>query len=594
MRYFNTRKTRFFKLIRIITLLLLLCTNGAYAQYYLRGDVRSEKSAPLQNARILIHSSKSLYYSGTDGSFGIIMRQQEDTITVSLDGYEPVTMPVRVDVWQKVVLKTIINKSAKNKNRLISLTMDKQQSKTVNYKISNETYFKLVENDFIDARTYPSTGYSLNVNKASYSNARRFINGGSEVPPDAVKIEEMINYFNNSYVEPDAGKDFKVCTYVTACPWQAKDQLLYINVNARKLALDSVPPANFVFLIDISGSMDDEKKLPLVQAAFQLFLENIRPVDTVSIITYGGGVLIRLQPTSGEEKDKIKQVIDELEAIGDTPGEAALLTAYQLAEKTFIKKGNNRIILATDGDFNVGETNEKALEELVARYKNKGIYLTCLGVGTGNLKDSKLQVLAKKGNGNYAYIDDLQEAEKILVTELTQTMYAVADNALLHVEFNPSVVSQYRLIGFDNRRDALSDGENLLEGGEIGSGSQVMAIFQITPTQLDTIPNDKLIADLHLSYQSGRDTTKKLLEYSVKHDYKRFDELPSGYQFSTIVTAFGLKLKRSEHASISWDQLLNMITWVKPKHFLEEEFLQLVEKASYIYEPKRKKKKSRT
>lgn len=576
-------------LVRYCIILLLVCvTAAASGQYYLRGEVKTEQNTALQNARIFLHTAKANYYSGADGSFGIIMRQQEDTVTITLDGYEPQTLHVKAGIWQRITLKSIITKATKNKNKLISITMDKKQTHTAKWSVSDETYFQLVENEFVETAVYPNTGYSLNVNKASYSNVRRFINGSSEVPPDAVKIEEMVNYFNLMYTEPERGKTFAVTSTTSDCPWNTQDRLLYVNVCARKLSLDSIPPANFVFLIDVSGSMDDEKRLPLVQAAFQLFVKNIRPIDTVSIVTYGGGVRVWLQPTSGSEKSVISNAIEELLPNGDTPGEAALQTAYTLAQKTFIKGGNNRIILATDGDFNVGETGEKELEELVARYKNLGIYLTCLGVGTGNLKDSKLQVLAKKGNGNYAYLDDLNEAEKTLVQELTQTMYAVADNALLNVEFNPKVVGQYRLIGFDNRRTAMNEADYLLEGGEVGSGSSVLAIFQYTPQGTQNSTDE--LARLQIRYAVGKDTSAYRVSHTVNQSYIPFDTLEQPLQFATAVTAFGLKLKNSSYAKINWDQIMELSMYANKSQFLQNEFATLVEKAMYIYEPKRKKK----
>jgi Ca-activated chloride channel family protein len=581
-----------YNLIRFVSIFLLIVVpHVSFGQFYLRGDVRTEKQVPLQNAKIFLHTSRTQYFSGPDGSFGIIMKQQSDSVTVSLEGYEPVTLWVRADTWQKIVLKTIISKSAKNENKLISLTLDKSLEHSADFSVSDETYFKLVENDFISTAVFPHTGYSLNVNKASYSNVRRFINGGSQVPPDAVRIEEMINYFNLPNTPPEAGNEFSVHTSISSCPWKEQDRLLFIHVNARTLDLNNIAPANFVFLIDISGSMDDEKKLPLVQAAFQLFVKNIRPIDTVSIVTYGGGVLIKLPPTSGAEKHKIINAIEELYADGDTPGEAALQTAYKLAERTFNHNGNNRIILATDGDFNVGETAEKELEELVTRYKNKGIYLTCLGVGQGNFKDSKLQVMAKKGNGNYAYLDDLQEAEKTLVTELTQTMYAIADNALMDVEFNPAEIKQYRLIGFDNRRTAINGGENILEGGEVGSGSSILTIFQYTPVNTDTLPTGKTIANLNIRYNQGRDTTLKNYSFLATDNYSTFEKLAEQYKFATAVTAFGLKLKKSDYAKISWDLITSLSTNVNASDFLQTEFATLVEKARNIYEPPGKKKK---
>ncbi len=463
---------------------LIIFALPAFSQYYLRGEVRDEKNLPLPNAKIFVHSARAFYYSGASyGSFGITTQKLYDSLTISLDGYETKTIRVKTDIWQNIVLKIAANTASKNKPKLISVTKDLKQSSKLNWFTGDETYFQLVENEFVNAVGFPNTGFSLNVNKASYSNVRRFLNMQSPVPPDAVRVEELINYFNLHYREPINEDVFNIESQLTSCPWNPQKQLLFLNINAKKLDLDKVPPSNFVFLIDVSGSMDMPNRLPLLKAAFQLFVKNLRPIDTVSIVTYGGSVGIWLQPTRGRKKKSIMRSIEELTAAGDTPGESAIRMAYRVAAASFIKGGNNRVILATDGDFNVGENSEKALDELITKQRQTGVYLTCLGVGMGNFKDSKLQTLAKKGNGNYAYLDDINEAEKVLVKELTQTFYAVADDVFMNVQFNPGMVKQYRLMGFDNKKDALADSSNDLEGGEIGSGNSALAIFEIVPTQ---------------------------------------------------------------------------------------------------------------
>ncbi len=408
-----------------------------------------------------------MYTTGTDGSFGISTPFPYDSLAVSMDGYETQTMRVKADSWQNIVLKVSATVAAKNRPRLISISKDHRHENKFNAALGDETYFKLIENAPINTADFPNTGFSLNVNKASYSNVRRFINMGSKVPPDAVRTEEMVNYFNLDQDYPEGKEMFKIKSRLTSCPWNAGSQLLFINVNARKIDLENVPPGNFVFLIDVSGSMDMPNRLPLLKAAFQLFAKNLREVDKVSIVIYGGSVAVWLQPTAGNETTKICKAIEALEAAGDTPGERALQTAYKVAESSFITGGNNRIILATDGDFNVGQSSERALDELITKERQSGVYLTCLGVGMGNFKDSKLQTLAKRGNGNYAYLDDLHEAEKVLVYELAETLYAVADNTFLNINFNPAMVKRYRLIGFDNKKDAIAEPDNELEGGEI-------------------------------------------------------------------------------------------------------------------------------
>lgn len=568
----------------------------AFGQYYLRGDVKDEKNQPLQNVKLFLHSSRAIYYSGAYGSFGINVPKEYDSLSVELDGYEPQVLRVKSDTWQNIILKISASNTTKNKPHLISVTRDLKQTSKFNWFVSDETYFQLVENEFVDADSYPNTGFSLNVNKASYSNVRRFINMQSPVPPDAVRIEEMVNYFNLNYKEPENGAVFNINTQLTSCPWDNALQLLFLNINAKKIDLAKMPPSNFVFLIDVSGSMDMPNRLPLLKAGFQLFVKNLRPIDTVSIVMYGGTVGIWLQPTSGAEKEKICKSIEELTASGDTPGESAIRAAYQLAEHTFIKGGNNRVILATDGDFNVGETSEKALDELITKERQTGVYLTCLGVGMGNFKDSKLQTLAKKGNGNYAYIDDVLEAEKVLVKELTQTFYSVADNVFMNVQFNKSLVKQYRLIGFDNRKDAVKDGSSDLEGGEIGSGNSTLAVFEIVPTQQNILAkinsDSNKIAEINMRYTTTDTVTQKMF-YSVPNNYQSLDNVDKSLKFATAVTMFGLKIKQSKYAQkIDWPLIKSIASASADKDdFLQQQFLQQVAKAEKIYVEKKRKKK---
>jgi Ca-activated chloride channel family protein len=284
-------------------------------------------------------------------------------------------------------MKLVPTELKPRKPKLISLTTNKGDALYPMAYYNGESYSNLVENDFIKTNSDYETTFSMRIDKASYSNVRRFINQDTRVPPDAVRIDEMLNYFNFNYKEPDKGNVFRIESQLTDCPWNNEHRLLFLNLSAKKLNLERVPPSNFVFLIDVSGSMDQPNRLPLLKESFQLLVKNLRRQDTVSIVIYGGSVGVWLQPTGGLEKQKISKAIEELHASGDTPGEAAIRTAYKLAANTFIKNGNNRIILATDGDFNIGQTTEKDLEELIAKEKETGVYLTCLGVGMCNYKD---------------------------------------------------------------------------------------------------------------------------------------------------------------------------------------------------------------
>ena len=569
----------------------------ARSQYYLRGEVRDEKSQPLQNAKILLHSTNHIYLSGNSGGFGITSSTLMDSVTVSLDGYEPKSLKVNAEQWQYFNLKILPSNVNSNRPKLISVTKNLDHSYKVKWFIDKETYFQLVENEYVKADKFPNTGFSLNVNKASYSNVRRFINMKSAVPPDAVRTEEMVNYFNLHYREPKKGDLFRFESQLTSCPWDSEKQLLFLNVNAKKLDLDKIPPGNFVFLIDVSGSMDQPNRLPLLKAAFQMFVKNLRAMDTMSIVSYGSSVSIPLQPTGGAEKEKILKVIEELEASGDTPGEAAIMAAYALARNTYKEGSSNRVILATDADFNRGETSEKAMEDLITKERQGGIYLTCLGVGMGNFKESKLATLAKKGNGNFAYLDNINEAEKVLIKELTQTFYAVADDVFLNLKFNQELVKEYRLIGFDNRRDAVADSTIDLEGGELGSGNSVLAIFEIVPEserlfKPEIFPKE-IVANIEMRYSLCNDTAMLMMNNGCLANYTDFENIDKDLQVATAVVMFGLKIKQSKYIKpVDWMDIVKIATdSYDASNYLQTEFISLISKAEEIYSTKKRKKK---
>ena len=584
-------------LVYILVSFIATIANG---QYYLRGEIKNEKGENLQNVNIRLHSDKLLYKSGVGGGFGISSSVKRDSITLTVDGYEAVTAGISADKYFEVTMKQLSANASKNRPKLISITKDNKFSSKYSWFVSDESYFSLVENEDVNAEKFPNTGFSLNINKASYSNIRRFVAQNSVVPPDAVRIEELLNYFNLNYKEPEKGEYFKIESNQSTCPWDAHKRLMYLNINARKLDLEKVPPSNLVFLIDASGSMDMPNRLPLVKAAFQMLVKNLRATDTVSIVIYGGAVAVWMQPTSGAEKQKIIQSIEELTASGDTPGESAIRLAYMIAKRSFIRNGNNRVIIATDGDFNVGETSEEAMEALVTKERQSGVYLTCLGVGMGNFKDSKLETLAKRGNGNYAYLDDIKEAEKVLVKEVTQTFYSVADDVFLNVHFNPALVKDYRLVGFDNKRDAIADSTGSLEGGEIGSGNSVMAIFEYTPT----VTNDSIfnlsaqntpIAEVDLRYTPAYTKTEKHLMYKCDGEVSAFNATNKELQFAATLAMFGMKLRQSKYLppkTSDWDKLESMaLNAHNANDYLQKEFLNLMANTKKLYDKSKKKKK---
>lgn len=579
------------KLVTIFAALFFV--QQTFGQYYIRGEVRDEKGNALQNVKIYMPEINSLYSSGVTGGFGIPTSHVTDSLIFSLDGYASQNLRIKTSDYQHIILKVIPIGSQTNKQKLVSLTTGSNGNIFPLSYYENESYSNLAENDFIKATAKTRTEFSMRIDKASYSNVRRFINQGTQVPIDAVRIDEMLNYFNFNYEEPGIDSVFHVASQVSDCPWNYKHQLLYLNLSARKLNLDHVPPSNLVFLIDVSGSMDMPNRLPLLKQAFQLLVKNLRKQDTVSIVTYGGTVGIWLGPTGGVHKQKITKSIEALSASGDTPGEAAIRTAYKLAEQTFIKGGNNRIILATDGDFNVGQNSEADLEDLIAKEKQSGVYLTCLGVGMGNYKDSKIEVLSKKGNGNFAYIDDLREAEKILVTEFTQTLYSVASNVYINAKFDSAYIDQYRLIGYDNKKSIIAEKTYDLEGGEIGSGSGNTVIFEILPTKLDSLSGKaRNIADFQIHYRIPNDSMEKVVDYSCADNYVSFDSVNKDLRFATAVAMFGLKLRESKYfpSDFDWKIIKDIAANAEsPDNFLETEFLESVDKAQGLYTDKKKR-----
>ena len=580
----------------ILTLTLLL-PSLLMAQYYIRGEVKDEKNNGLQNVKIILHSTSLPYATGVGGSFGILSSKVSDSLSFYLEGYEPLHVRVNTSKFQSLQMKMQPFTASLQKHTLLSVTSDMRLKADKQWVAGEETYNTIIENDIIQAAKYPNTSLVLNVDRASYSNIRRFLTMNSQVPPDAVRIEEMLNYFNFNYDDPPKDSVFKVESSLTSCPWTTGNQLLFLQINTRKLQLDKVPPSNLVFLIDVSGSMDMPNRLPLLKSSFRKLVENLRPIDTVSIVVYGSVVGVMLTPSSGEEKKKIYDAIENLEAGGFTPGEAGILQAYKLAESKFIKGGNNRVILATDGDFNVGQNNEKQLEELITRMKQTGIYLTCLGVGMGNYKDSKIEVLAKKGNGNFAYLDTEQEGEKVLVKELTQTLFSAADDVYMNVEFNPDLVKAYRLIGFDNKRAALADSSSQLEGGEIGSGHSVIALFELTPTQENTQAMGsgtmtKSIAKIKMHYKFPEQTNDRYSYFTCPYNYLEFGEARPILRFAASVSLMGALLRNSEYTrNASWADLVSITEKSADlNNNLQKEFLDLVLKAQKIYAPLKKKK----
>ncbi len=430
---------------------------------------------------------------------------------------------------------------------------------TEGYATVNESGFKSVKNN-------PLSTFSIDVDNASYSNIRRFINMGQLPPAGAVRIEEMINYFSYDYPDPGGEHPFSVITELAVCPWNRDHQLLQIGLKGRSIDKSSLPPSNLVFLIDVSGSMNVPNKLPLLKSSFRLLVNELRPQDRVAIVVYAGAAGLVLESTPGNRKELIIRAIDNLYAGGSTAGGAGLRLAYSEASRNFIEGGNNRIIIATDGDFNVGESSNGGMERLVAENRDRGIFITVLGFGMGNVKDDKMEIIANKGNGNYYYIDNIQEAGKVLVKEFGGTLFTIAKDVKLQIEFNPAKVQSYRLVGYENRLLNDEDFNNdRKDAGEMGAGHNVTALYELVPagTERDTPSVDPLkyqaegvlipegfsdeYLTIKLRYKKPDGVTSMLLAKSVKGYINDFEDASDDLRFASAVAGFGMILRDSEY-----------------------------------------------
>lgn len=430
--------------------------------------------------------------------------------------------------------------------------------------IDTESYENFTENQFESAQSNPVSTFSIDVDNASYTNIRRFINNGQTVPKDAVRIEEMVNFFNYDYPKPTGEHPFSIHTEYSDAPWNPNHKLLKIGLQGKEIPTDKLPKSNFVFLVDVSGSMSDTNKLPLLKSSMKVLLDELRDEDRVSIVYYANNVGVLLEPTKAKEKKKIIEVIDTMTASGGTSGGAGLELAYEMAEKHFVKGGNNRIILATDGDFNIGKSSDSEMQQLIEEKRKSGVFLTCLGFGMGNYKDSKMITLSKKGNGNYAYIDNIQEANRFLGKEFKGSMYAIAKDVKIQIEFNPTHVQAYRLIGYEMRKLRNEDFTNdAIDAGELGSGHTVTALYEIIPngvksefynyendlkyTSTNTVAGryQNELATIKFRYKKPDGDKSIEMIHTVPNQKTALQNASKDFKFASAVAWFGLKLRDS-------------------------------------------------
>ncbi len=562
----------------ILLLQIVLICSIAFGQKTITGNVTGSDNKAVFKAKVVGKNSKVITLTDKSGNYKITVPNNESALLFSHEKYVSIELPVNGKIvnckFKSVRYKApkIVDDIAVGETEVaydmysISGGAKKESVRSnVYYNPSIEEYNKIHENGFKPAKNEPLSTFSIDVDRASYSNVRRFLNLGQKVQPDAVRIEEMINYFDYDYPKPKNDHPYSITTEFSECPWQPNHKLLHFGLQGKKIPMDNLPPSNIVFLLDVSGSMNEENKLPLLKSSIKLLVNNLRQVDKISIVVYAGAAGMVLQPTAGSDKAKILEAIDNLQAGGSTAGGAGIELAYKTAGENFVKGGNNRIILCTDGDFNVGVSNQNELEDLIIKKRESGVYLTCLGFGMGNYKDNKIETLANKGNGNYSYIDNIQEANKTLVTEFGGTLFTIAKDVKVQIEFNPSVVQAYRLVGYENRLLNNEDfKDDKKDAGEMGAGHTVTVIYEIIPVGV----NSKWVKEIDsLKYQNNQIKPGDIKEVAtVKTRYKKpdgntgidfnipvenkiipFEKTSDNYRFSASVAMFGMLLKNSEY-----------------------------------------------
>lgn len=473
---------------------------------------------------------------------------------------------------------------------------------------STEDYNPITPNIFHSTLDEPLSTFAIDVDTADYSNIRRMLTQNMLPEPRSVRIEELLNYFEYDYPQPEGKHPFAVYSEMGVCPWNQKRNLVHIGLQGRKLNLDAAPPSNLVFLIDVSGSMNTYNKLPLVKDALGMLTDNLRAKDRVAIVVYAGAAGLVLPSTYGDSKSQIRYAMDQLQAGGSTAGGAGIELAYKTATENFIPGGNNRIILCTDGDFNVGASSDAHLTQLVEDNRNKGVYLTVLGFGMGNIKDNKMELLADKGNGNYAYIDTINEAKKVLVNEMVSTLYTIAKDVKVQVEFNPAHIKAYRLIGYENRLLNKEDfKDDTKDAGELGAGHTVTAVYEVIPAESkETLPElDKLkyqetriseealkspeALTVKLRYKLPESDTSIPFDVPVPDKTNALENCSQNFLFSAAVIGYGMLLQESDFkAALTWDMVKELAknNLGKDGSGYRKDFLELVQTTSTLWEKK--------
>lgn len=604
----------------------------APAQFFLTGEVLDIHGDKLQNVAISSRSSGFAYLTNQAGEFQISSRVQDDTLTFSVDGYETYTTAVHATEYLSVTLRMNSFGTEEDERKLVSrigvarrdpgvvetvvghgsgtgvagstamngLAGPARDSVPVGMLVSarsvdagaEESGWRLgagagfsgrVENTFVpQTAAVTITG---EVGHESYSTIRRFLDMGSAVPADAVKIEELLNYFNFAYEAPGAKDIFTCSSQVVACPWEPSHRLMAVRVCARKVNIGGRPPCNLVLLIDASGSMDMPNKLPLIKSGVRLLVDNLRDIDTISVVEFGRQVQVLFAGMPGSDKMRILRAIEGLRADGPSPGFAGIKLAYAVAQQQLIRGGNNRVILLTDGDVSVDPPmGERDVEDLIEHEREAGIRLTCGGLGMKSVKDSKLPLLAEIGRGNFAYLDDEKMVQQLLAGELDPRLACVAENVSIAAEFSPALVSEYRLIGYDNKRQLLLDTAAALPGARVGSGNSLLALFEFVP-KTDTTGADTL-ARIRINYCLPGQAAVRMMQFDCMNELVPFDRAETDWKRAICLALFGMKLQRSEYAGgVGWPEIEKMAKRLfSGSNYLDDEYLSLIDRAKRVYD----------
>ncbi len=624
------------KIFLLILSLFLLIGTKAYSQKVIKGLViASEDGLPIPGASVKSFPSLVGTTTGIDGKFSLKIAEKDTELRVAYLGYE--TKKVKIN--QTTEFKIVLTLDSKTLDQVVvnagGISIQSQMNSTAWQKrtekrslgyatttivagevkpvessydiltavpsvyakddVDEESYNGIKENGFIKADKDPLSTFSIDVDAASYSNIRRFINNGSLPPKDAVRIEEMINYFDYDYAQPTGDDPVNIITEIAPAPWNPNHRLLHIGLQAKTISNENLPASNIVFLIDVSGSMDAPNKLPLLISSLKLLTDQLRDKDKVAIVVYAGSSGLVLPSTDGNNKIAIKEALNKLQAGGSTAGGAGLQLAYKVATENFIKGGNNRIVLATDGDFNVGQSSDSEMQQLIEEKRKSGVFLTVLGYGMGNYKDSKMETLADKGNGNYAYIDNITEARKVLVKEFGGTLFTVAKDVKFQLEFNPDKVQAYRLIGYENRMLNSEDfNDDKKDAGEIGSGHTVTALYEVIPvgvksefaSTVDALKYQQTLKTastgsaelltIKLRYKQPDGSVSKKIEKAIIDN--KGSQMSENFRFSAAVAEFGMLLRQSAFKQkSSFDQVIELSESAmgKDKEGYRSEFLRL-------------------